>query len=88
MYILKKMDSEMREYLDANFARIDERFAEMESKFKADLERIETKLLTEFHKWASPAEMRAKSHALALQAMDLEMGSLADRVSKLEGGRP
>jgi len=44
------MDSELREYLDANFAHIDERFAEMEAKFKVDLEKIETKLLTEFHK--------------------------------------
>ncbi len=54
------MDSELREYLDANFARIDERFAEMEAKFKFDLEEIETKLLTEFHKWASPADHVSK----------------------------
>jgi len=27
-------------------------------EFKEDLERVETKLLTEFHKWASPTEIR------------------------------
>jgi hypothetical protein len=42
-----------------------ERFAS-----KEDLERVETALLTEFHKWASPAELRAKSNALATRALD------------------
>jgi hypothetical protein len=32
------------------------------------LEKIETTLLTEFHKWASPVELRQKSHAAALRA--------------------
>ena len=50
------------------------------------LERVETSLLTEFHKWASPSEMRARSHAAALRAIDAEMEFLADRVAKLEGG--
>jgi hypothetical protein len=31
------------------------------------LERVETRLLTEFHKWASPVELRIRSHA-ALRA--------------------
>jgi hypothetical protein len=37
------------------------------------LERVETRLLTEFHKWASPVELRVRSHAAALRAMDAEM---------------
>jgi hypothetical protein len=36
----------------------------------ARIERVETTLLTEFHKWASPAEMRARSHAAVLRAID------------------
>ncbi len=44
----------------------------------AQLERVETALLTEFHKWASPVEMRVKSHSAALRAIDLEMESIAD----------
>lgn len=49
------------------------------------LEGVETKLLTEFHKWASPVEMRVRSHSAALRAMDIEVETIADRVTKLEG---
>ena len=59
------MDEELKNYLEANFTRIDERFAEMEERLNKRLEdrieKAETTLLTEFHKWASPAEMRAKA---------------------------
>ena len=48
------------------------------------LEKVETTLLTEFHKWASPVELRQRSHAAALRALDAEIESLADRVTKLE----
>jgi hypothetical protein len=37
------------------------------------LERVETRLLTEFHKWASPVELRAHSHAPVLRALNVEM---------------
>jgi hypothetical protein len=46
---------------------------------------VETSLLTEFHKWASPSEARLRTHAAALRAIDLEMESLTERVAKLEG---
>lgn len=49
------------------------------------LERVETTLLTEFHKWASPVEARQRTHAAALRALDVEMEGLDDRVKKLEG---
>ena len=48
------------------------------------LEKLETTLLTEFHKWASPVELRQRSHAAALRAHDAEMEALNDRVKKLE----
>jgi len=50
------------------------------------LERVETKLLTEFHRWASPIELRVRSHSAALRAMDVEMEAAQDRIKKLEGG--
>jgi len=68
------MDEELRRHLDA-----------MKAELKSDIERVETALLTEFHKWASPAEMRARTHAAALRAIDLEMESITERVEKLEG---
>jgi hypothetical protein len=48
-------------------------------------EKVETTLLTEFHKWASPVELRQQSHAAALRALDTEVESLADRLKNLEG---
>jgi hypothetical protein len=49
------------------------------------LEKVETTLLSEFHKWASPVELRQKSHAAALRALDAEVESLSDRLKNLEG---
>jgi len=49
------------------------------------LEKVETNLLTEFHKWASPVELRSRSHAAALRALDAEVESLSDRLKNLEG---
>lgn len=51
---------------------------------REQLERLETTLLTEFHKWASPPEARQRTHSAALRALDLEMEQM-DRVKKLEG---
>jgi hypothetical protein len=48
------------------------------------LERMQTRLLTEFHKWASPLEARQRTHSAALRAVDLEMEVLSDRVKNLE----
>lgn len=53
-------------------------------RFSADLEAVETKLLTEFHKWASPTEMRLKSNSLVMQAFDLELSNIKDRLNKLD----
>ena len=78
------MDQELKQYLDGKFAAIDTKLAQMDTKFARDLERVETALLTEFHKWASPTEARTRSHAAAIHAIDLEMEALKERVQKLE----
>jgi hypothetical protein len=49
------------------------------------LEKVETTLLPEFHKWASPVELRQKSHAAAIRALDIEVEALSDRLKNLEG---
>jgi hypothetical protein len=48
------------------------------------LEKVETTLLTEVH-WASPVELRQKSHAAAIRALDTEVEVLSDRLKNLEG---
>ena len=45
----------------------------MESRLNERIERVETNLLTEFHKWASPVEMQQRSHAAAIRAIDTEV---------------
>jgi hypothetical protein len=66
--------------------QISEQLLASEVRMAERLERVETKLLTEFHKWASPVEMRQRSNSYALSAIDLEVEALRDRVKKLEGG--
>jgi hypothetical protein len=51
------------------------------------LEKVETTLLTEFHKWASPVEARQRTRAAALRAIDVEMESFSDRITGLETGK-
>jgi hypothetical protein len=65
---------QLRVYLLEDRARITE-----------EIRTVETSLLTEFHKWASPSEARQRTHAAALRAIDLEMEALSERVTKLEG---
>ena len=55
---------------------------------KEDLERVETNLLTEFHKWASPTEARLRLQKDNLHTIELEMELLSHRIKKLEGPRP
>lgn len=75
------MDAELRQYL----IEMEERIV---SYVNERSEQVETKLLTEFHKWASPAEARNRTISAALRAIDLEMESIDDRVKKLEGRHP
>jgi len=49
------------------------------------LEKVETTRPTEVHKWASPVELRQRSHAAALRALGAEVESLSDRLNNLEG---
>ena len=74
----------MKAELKADMKGLKADIERVEAELKVDIERVETALLTEFHKWASPAEARARTHAAALRAIDLEMESLTERVQKLE----
>ena len=79
------MDSELKQHLIEMEERI---VASLKAYVSERSERVETKLLTEFHKWASPAEARNRTISAALRAIDLEMEALADRVGALEGRNP
>jgi hypothetical protein len=61
-----------------------EQLSASEARYREQLEGVETRLLTEFHKWASPFESRQRTHGAAIRTLDTEYESLADRVRKLE----
>jgi hypothetical protein len=55
------MDQELKQYFDANFARIDERFAQADRRsdeLAEGIEKVETSLLGAFYGWARPMEIR------------------------------
>lgn len=66
---------------------IEERLEQSNLKMREHLERVETTLLTEFHKWAQPVVGRVRSHTEALRTLDLELEALQGRVDKLERPR-
>jgi hypothetical protein len=88
MNALCVMDHELKQYLDEMRRDLRGDLVALEHRVNDRIERVETALLTEFHKWASPAEARSKTHAAALRAIDLEMESVTERVSALEGKKP
>jgi hypothetical protein len=49
--------------------RINAQLERAAAEAAAQLERVETTLLTEFHKWAGPIEMRRRSHTAALREL-------------------
>jgi DNA anti-recombination protein RmuC len=64
--------------------RIDESTKALEERLVERIRDSETTLLTEFHKWASPLDLRMRTHAAAIKALDAETEYLSDRVKKLE----
>jgi hypothetical protein len=65
------MDAGLKDYLEALEARLNAKIERVDPK----IEKVETTLLTEFHKRASPPGMRLRSHAATLRALDIEMES-------------
>ena len=51
---------------------ISEGFEKVRAEFSERLEKIETTMLTEFHKGTSPVELRQRSRAAVLRAIDTE----------------
>jgi hypothetical protein len=66
-------------------AEISSQISASEERMGARMEKVETALLTEFHKWASPVITRLRSQTEALRTLDLELEALQSRVDKLEG---
>jgi hypothetical protein len=78
----------MRDMQTSLLAEIRAEIRAAEQRTNARVEQVETALLTEFHKWASPLEARIRTHAAAIRAIDAEQEFQADRLKKLEEKAP
>ena len=54
---------------------------------REDVFDTETKLLLEFRKWASPADMRMRAQSASIRALEAELEAVKDRLSELEGNK-
>ena len=71
------------------YDNIGERLQALEARLatlatREELTDMETKLLTAFHQWASPAESRMRSNRVALREVDIVLESIEARLRKLE----
>jgi len=82
------MDNELKQYLEAMEERLNTRItAAVTASEERLIERIrdtETTLLTEFHKWASPIDMRVRGLSSMLRAVDADLEYFQERLKKLE----
>jgi hypothetical protein len=67
------MDAELKQYLE-----------EMKAELKAQAERIETNLLTEFFKWGRTSDMRTRQALENVTAFNERLMAIEDRVTSLE----
>lgn len=88
------MDQDLKDYLDANFARIDERFTEVDRRFDAmekdlsgRIEKVETNLLGAFYGWARPMEIRVDGMTKTVMGFDERLSLAERRISELERKR-
>ena len=79
------MDTDLKQYLIEMEERI---VSSLKGYVNERCEQVETKLVTEFHKCASPADARHRTISAALRAIDLEIASNKDLAKKLEGRPP
>jgi hypothetical protein len=71
------LTNEDKQWIEENTRQLTERLeqsftvqlAEQRRDLSEKIDRVETTLLTEFHKWASPQEMRQRTHAAAIRAL-------------------
>jgi hypothetical protein len=71
------MEQELKDYLAA-----------MESRVREHTEAVETRLLSEFWKWARTADARYRQHQGVVGGLDQRVLAVEDRVAELERRKP
>jgi hypothetical protein len=84
VYVDKAIQASETRMMRSIEAYVDKAIQASETRMMEQMRSIETTLLTEFQKWASPIEMRIKTHTATLRAVDAEIEYLSDRVKNIE----
>jgi phage shock protein A len=72
----------------ADIAQLKEFIERVEERVEERLERVETNLLTEFHKWAQTYEVRSRGTIQVVHNFEERLVILEERVGNLERRRP
>jgi chromosome segregation ATPase len=75
------------EGLDTRLSAMGVKMDEMKVELKAHAETIETRLLSEFWKWARTSEIKARQQGGSISALDERLTVVEERISQLERRR-
>jgi len=84
---LQAMDGMEGRFMSALASQIDQLRVELKEHVSEELEKVETKLLTEFHKWGRTSDMRTRQAITDTGILGERMLAVEDRVSELERRR-
>jgi hypothetical protein len=86
-----KVETRLREHVSEVETRLREHVSEVETRLREHVsiedEKVETRLLTEFHKWGRTSEMRTRPAITDVGLLGERMLAVEDRVSALERAR-
>lgn len=59
----------------------------MENRLREHTETVETRLLSEFWKWARSSDIKTRQHGVTISVMDERLTAVEERMSELERRR-
>jgi hypothetical protein len=81
------MSDDDKQWIGGQFADMRGQFADIRGQLADITERMElmeTRLLTEFHRWAQTYEVRARGTSRAVAEFDERLGLVEERLARLE----
>ena len=79
-----ELESLLTRYAERIEGHTDAELARVTEQLRADMERIGTSLLTEFHQWARTHELRERGSLSLLATFDDRLRHTEDRVAEIE----
>jgi hypothetical protein len=81
---LEAMESRLLAQIVALKDYTDQKLDALELRLREHTETVETRLLSEFWKWARTSDIKARNHSTSLAAMDERLMSVEERLRDLE----